>query len=156
MSASIQDKDLGMKNILKEIGKLKGSYVKAGVLDSSGNSPDGVSIVQYATWNENGVMSKKGTWKIPPRPFIKGWVDTKKKEINKVIETLNGSVIDGKSDASTALKKLGVFAKSGIQDYIRTGNFTPNKASTIRMKGSSQPLIETGTMRKAINYEVVQ
>lgn len=153
MPASVKDNDMGLKRILNELKKLENYIVKAGILSGSGEV-DGVSIVDYATWNENGVAGKKGNWKIPPRPFIKGWADSNKAQIKSTMERLYSQVADGQITASTALNKLGVFAKSGIQSYIKRGNFTPNAPSTIKKKGSSQPLIDSGTMRKAVNYEV--
>ena len=153
MPASVKDNDRGLKRILNELKKLENYIVKAGILSGSGEV-DGVSIVEYATWNENGVAGKKGKWKIPPRPFIKGWADSNKAQIKSTMERLYSQVADGQITASTALDKLGVFAKSGIQSYIRRGNFVPNAPSTIRKKGSSQPLIDSGTMRKSVNYEV--
>lgn len=153
MSASVQDNDMGLKRILSELKKFENYVVKAGILSGSGEV-DGVSIVEYATWNENGVAGKKGNWKIPPRPFIKGWADSNKAQIKFTIERLYSQVADGQITASTALDKLGVFAKSGIQSYIRRGNFVPNAPSTIKQKGSSQPLIDTGALRNAVNYEV--
>lgn len=153
--AQVIDTDKGLKKILKELSEFKNKCVKVGILSSSGEV-DGVAIVDYATWNENGVMSKSGGWKIPPRPFIKGWADTNKDKISNMIGKLYGQVATGKLTSEEALKKLGVFGKSGIQSYIRRGNFTPNAHSTIKNKGSSQPLIDTGTMRKSVNYEVTR
>lgn len=153
MSASVKDNDMGLKRILSELKKFENYVVKAGILSGSGEV-DGVSIVEYATWNENGVAGKKGNWKIPPRPFIKGWADSNKAQIKSTMERLYSQVADGQITASMALDKLGVFAKSGIQSYIRRGNFAPNAPSTIKKKGSSQPLIDSGAMRNAVNYEV--
>ena len=153
MPASVNDRDLGLNKILKEIKKFKGAVVKAGILQGSG-SVDGVSIVEYATRNENGVAGKKGKWKIPPRPFIKGWVTNNQKQIASTIQRLCGEVASGNITADGALNRLGVFAKSGIQSYIRRGDFVPNAPATIRKKGSSQPLIDTGALRNAVNYEV--
>lgn len=153
MSASVNDRDLGLNKILKEIKKFEGAVVKAGILQGSG-SVDGVSIAQYATWNENGVVGKKGKWKIPPRPFIKGWVANNQKQIASTIQRLYGEVASGNITADEALNRLGVFAKSGIQSYIKRGDFVPNAPSTIKKKGSSQPLIDSGAMRNAVNYEV--
>ena len=148
----ITDKDKGMQKILSELKKLDEFVVKAGILSSSG-SVDGVSIVQYATWNENGVMGKNG-WKIPPRPFIKGWANTKKEEIKTVLKTLYEKVASGKMTCDIAIKTLGSYAKSGIQEYIVKGDFKPNANYTIRKKGSSKPLIDTGAMRKAVAFEI--
>lgn len=153
-SATIADKDMGMNDILKEIEEFKSSMVKVGILSSSG-SVDGVAIVDYATWNEVGVHGKKG-WKIPPRPFVRGWADAKKEEIIKCIDSLLSKVTSGKMTAKAAMNALGVFGKSGIQAYIANGDFQPNAPRTIKKKGSSRPLIDTGAMRQAVNFEVVK
>lgn len=154
MGAVITDKDKGMQKILKELRKLNRVFVKVGILSSAGTI-DGVAVAQYATWNENGVAGK-GKWKIPPRPFIKGWATTKSEEIKNTITKLYGQVASGQMSANTALNSLGVYAKSGIQAYIRQGNFVPNSPVTIMLKGSSKPLIDTGTMRNNVNYEVTK
>lgn len=149
------DTDKGMKSILKELSEFKKSAVKVGVLEGSGSN-DGVPIVEYATYNENGVAGKNGKWKIPPRPFIKGWVNNKKEKILRTIEKLYSSVASGNMSSEQALKKLGEFGQDGIKSYIRSGDFTPNAPSTIKQKGSSRPLIDTGTLRNSIRYEVVK
>ncbi len=152
----MQDIDKGLDNIMKEINSFNSMYVKAGVVEGAG-SKDGVSIAQYASWNEFGVPGKassKKMWKIPPRPFIGGWATNKKKNINLVIQKLFATVQSGQSTADVALKKLGQYAQDGIKSYIRTGGFTPNAPSTIAKKKSSTPLIDSGTMRNSIRYEV--
>ena len=105
MPASVQDNDMGLKRILSELKKFENYVVKAGILSGSGEV-DGVSIVEYATWNENGVAGKKGNWKIPPRPFIKGWADSNKAQIKSTIERLYSQVADGQITASTALPEF--------------------------------------------------
>ncbi len=94
MPASVQDNDMGLKRILSELKKFENYVVKAGILSGSGEV-DGISIVEYATWNENGVAGKKGNWKIPPRPFIKGWADSNKAQVKSRIERLYSLVADG-------------------------------------------------------------
>lgn len=150
---TVSDNDKGLKNILKELNKFEKAVVKAGILDGAGNV-DGVAVVQYATWNENGVAGKKGKWKIPPRPFIKGWVDANRKQIESTMQKLYSQVASGNTTADDALNRLGIYAKSGIQSYIRNGNFVPNSPATIKIKGSSKPLIDSGTLRNSVNYEV--
>ena len=56
--------------------------------------------------------------------------------------------------AEQILKELGLFQKDLMQNEIITGDFVPNAPSTIRRKGSSKPLIDTGRMRQAVNYVI--
>lgn len=156
MKQNVEVKDLGLFKIESEIEKFKNSSVKVGVLSNAGKNDDNVDIVDYATWNENGVASKKGGWKIPPRPFIKGWANNAKKDkLIQLLSDLFSMVLLGKLDSMTALKRLGKYGKSSIQSYIRRGGFTPNAPSTIRKKKSTVPLIDSGTLRKAIDFEIV-
>ena len=41
-----------------------------------------------------------------------------------------------------------------MQDKITSGSFAPNAESTIKKKGSSKPLVDTGRMRKSVNYVI--
>jgi hypothetical protein len=150
---------MGMAKIREQITQLSGLGVKAGIVEGSG-AIDGVSIAEYAAYNEYGVPGKTKKWNIPPRPFIRGWLEDHADEIKTVQETLFKKVSEGKISADMAIKRLGQFAEDGIKRYIKTGNFEPNAEATIQRKGgkrkkSSRPLIDTGTMRNSIRYEVI-
>ncbi|MDR2484262.1 MAG: hypothetical protein LBD55_02570 [Treponema sp.] len=150
-----RDTDKGLAEIRLQIEAFSHLGIKAGIVEGSG-SQDGVAIAQYAAWNEYGVPGKKKLWAIPPRPFIRGWVENNSEQIKATQERLFKRVSAGKMDAETAIKRLGEFARSGIKRYIREGNFTPNADTTIERKGSSQPLIDTGAMRNSVSYEIVR
>jgi hypothetical protein len=158
---SIQDKDLGLGEIRKNIAALSKTAVKAGIVEGSGEH-DGVAIAQYAAWNEYGVKGPPfsqygdGIWFIPPRKFIRGWTDNKAEHIKATTEKIFKKVSDGEWDADDAVKRLGEFAQDGIKSFIRTGDFKPNADRTIERKKSSKPLIDTGTMRNSVRYEVVR
>jgi hypothetical protein len=64
-------------------------------------------------------------------------------------------VSEGKIKAQEAIGKLGQFGQDGIKSYIRTGKFQENAEKTKRIKKSSRPLIDTGTMRNSVRYEIV-
>jgi hypothetical protein len=177
--------DMGLENILKEMEKLKSMCVKVGVTEDIGSNKgmhrvrkvgksgkktkrkvkvenaNGPTIAQIASWNELGVLGPPmsqhggGKWFIPPRPFIRGFADGKREQIAKTLEKLGKSVADGKLDADTAIKRLGEHGQSGIKSYIRNGPHTPNADTTIARKKSSKPLVDTGTLRNSIRYQVV-
>jgi hypothetical protein len=152
------DTDMGMKDIFTEMEKLKSMCVKAGVTEDVGaqTAGGGATLAQIASWNELGVMKKDGAgWHIPPRPFVRGFVDGKREQIKKTLDKLGALVSGGKLDAETAMARLGEYAQGGVRSYIRNGTFLPNAASTIAKKGSGKPLIDTGTLRNSIRYEVV-
>jgi len=151
----VRDIDKGMQEIRKQIAALSQLSVKVGIIEGAG-SKDGVSIAQYATYNEFGVPGKKKKWRIPPRPFIRGFVENKSEDIKAMQERLMKLVSEGKMSADTAIKRLGQFAQDGIKRYIIDGQFEPNAEATVRRKGSSRPLIDTGTMRNSVRYQVTK
>ncbi len=106
-----------------------------------------VDVLDVAMWNELGNAHT------PSRPFMRDAVDTNESLINNFLKEQKQELINGKT-AERVYQDIGVFMKALIQDQIVTGSFTPNSPSTIRKKGSSQPLIDTGHMRQAVNFEV--
>ena len=146
----ITDRDLGWESIKQEIEKLRKMSVKVGIVEGYNISEDGANIAEYAAYNE------EGTENIPSRPFIRSWVDNNQEQINRFMTSAFNSVVSGKSTAKDAVKRIGEFAQSGIKKNIVKGGFEPNAESTIRKKGSSKPLIDTGTMRDSIRYRVLK
>ena len=152
-----QDTDKGMEKIMAEITALSELGVKVGILEGSKNV-NGTSIAEYATYNEYGVPGKNQIWNIPPRPFIRGYLDKRSEKINSEKIGIFRQVSDGKMDAKTAIEDLGQKTKEGIKNYIKTSaNFEPNKESTKNKKeGRSRPLVDTGALRDAVDYEVIE
>jgi hypothetical protein len=150
-----KDTDMGMNDIRKNIEKLGHLAVKAGIIEGSG-SVDGVDVAQYGAWNEYGVPGKKQKWDIPPRPFIRGFLENNSEAIKKKQEQLSRAVSSGVMDAERAIGLLGQFAQDGIKRYIRTGSFKENAETTIKRKKSSKPLVDTGTLVNSIRFEVTK
>jgi predicted NUDIX family NTP pyrophosphohydrolase len=155
------DTGMGLAEILKEMEKLKSMCVKVGVTEDVGaqTAKGGVTVAQYATYNELGVMNKdESAWFIPPRPFVRGFADGKRELIAKTMEKLGGLVMDGKLDADTAIRRLGEFGQNGVKSYIRHGTFTPNADSTIaRKRGSTKPLVDTKNLvNNGIRFQIIE
>jgi hypothetical protein len=154
------DTDLGLEDIRKNIAEMGNLRVKVGIVEGAGDV-EGVPVAQYAAWNEFGVEGPpysqhgKGVWFIPPRPFIRGWLTEKEANIKGTIDRLYKQVSDGKLDAKTAMGRLGQFGQDGIKAFIRNGHFEANADRTIKIKKSSRPLIDTGTMRNSVRYQVI-
>ena len=130
--------------MLKELGDLE---VRVGFQHGKATEEDGTDICDIAAWNE------LGTEHIPSRPFIRQSVDNNEDKINSVLHTRVRALTKGES-AEDALKKIGVFQKRLMQSEIKSGDFVPNSEATIRKKKSSQPLIDTGRMRKSVDYVI--
>jgi hypothetical protein len=144
--------DRGLKNILRELKALKGLSVKVGVVKGAGKGKNGVLIARYAAWNEFGTSDGR----IPPRHFIRGWIDNNREQIGKAIEKLCGLMEDGKIDAMSAVNQLGEYGQSGVKLYIRDGGFIPNSAAVKRRKKGGRPLIDTSALRGSVGYQVIE
>lgn len=110
-------------------------------------SEDGVDMVDIALFNELGTVHS------PSRPFIRDSLNNNKDKISQFMQSAAKGIVNGKS-AEDVLKKIGTFQKGLIQKEISSGNFVPNSPATIRKKGSSTPLIDTGRMRQSVNFVV--
>lgn len=129
--------------------ELADKEVAVGFKHGDAAEDDGTDICDIAAWNE------LGTEHIPSRPFLRKSVDENEDKINEFIDHKASELMNGAS-AEQTLKDIGIFQKDLIQDKIEEGDFTPNAESTIRKKGSSKPLIDTGRMRQSVNYWIRQ
>lgn len=146
----VVDRNLGWQEIQRELAKLKKIGVKVGITEENNTSESGANIAEYAAYNE------EGTENIPSRPFIRSWVDNNKEQINKMMDSAFNHIVSGQWTAEDAMKRIGEFGASGIRKNIAKGSFEPNAESTIKRKGSSRPLIDSGDMRRAVSYEVTK
>lgn len=148
MGAKVRDKmtpeGIRFKRMLKELAEKE---VRIGFQHGKAAEDDGTDICDIAAWNELGTVH------IPARPFLRDSVDDNEGEINSFLQSQKRALISGAS-AEQVLKEIGIFQKDLIQDKIESGSFAPNAASTIRQKGSSKPLIDTGRMRQSVDYVI--
>lgn len=108
---------------------------------------DGTTVSEVAAYNELGTST------IPPRPFMKQSFEKHQRELQALCDDATNGIANG-STTEAELKKLGVGLRGLVQEEIVSGGFTPNAPSTIKKKGSAQPLIDTGFMRQSVNYVV--
>lgn len=96
-------------------------------------------------------------WHSPPRPVLEPAIADKKEQIAEQLSKAMTSLLDGNSQETTiCLHKAGQVAENSARDwFINPKNgWAPNSQKTIERKGSEQPLIDTGSMRKAITHVV--
>lgn len=137
------------KKLIKEISNLSSLCVKVGFRSGFNTEEDGADVCQVATWNEFG------TTHIPPRPFLRQSVENRKSEISSYMAAQKKKFLKG-TGAKNILNEIGLFQKKNVQAEITEGSFVPNAPSTIKIKGSSRPLIDTGTMRQSVQYFVTK
>ena len=155
MSSKIIDKDLGWKNIKKQLRALKDKEVASGLFGNEEKNPE-TNISFRGIVNEYGTESagKNKNITIPARPFTQQAYETNKRNIYKFIDTNYSLVLTGRQTTEKMLNRLGIYHSDQIKDSITTGDFTANAPSTIARKGSSKPLIDSGEMRQKTTYVI--
>lgn len=151
----------GLKNLAKEISKKYS--IKVGLLANHGGS-DAVEGTDMDLASL-GLLMEYGSedGKIPARSFLEMPIVLKSDEILKTVkadwtvEEINYFIKEGKLDLLSRAYMMGVGAVDVIQDAFESkgfGNWAENRPSTIKKKGSSMPLIDTGNLRRHIVAEV--
>lgn len=135
------------QRFFRELEELKELEVRVGFQRGEASEEDGTDMCDVAAYNE------LGTDHIPARPFIRQSVDDNESKINSFLKGEVKDFAKGKS-AEQILKEIGIFQKDLMQDKITSGSFEPNAPSTIKKKGSSKPLVDTGRMRQSVNYVI--
>lgn len=87
-----------------------------------------------------------GNEHIPERPFLrKTLIDNQEKYVQLFAELFQKGL-----PIETIYKQIALVAQGDVQQNMVEGSWTPNAPSTIKRKGSSKPLIDTGRLRQSI------
>jgi hypothetical protein len=94
-------------------------------------------------------------WQSPPRPVIEPAIEHDKEAIARQLKKVAQAVLNGE-DPTPELQKAGMLGQNVARAWFTNpaNNWAPNSPATIREKGSDNPLIDTGELRKAITYVV--
>lgn len=91
---------------------------------------------------------------IPERSFLRAGYDKNKNNIAKKASQIISYALYGEMNEEEFFKLIGLIMKSNIQDYARDLSAPANHSYTVKQKGSTNPLINTGDMINSISYEV--
>lgn len=94
------------------------------------------------------------TIRIPERSFMRSTFDEQRPKIERRMEKLFDMILHGKMAPTRALEAIGMEHGKQIQRKITTLREPPNSPVTIRKKGKSNPLIDSGQMRDVIRHVV--
>ncbi|WVH13983.1 hypothetical protein CASP1_00062 [Alcaligenes phage CASP1] len=133
----------------QELSKLQGAQVAlVGIHEAAGMHESGdLTVAAVGAYNHFGVPDK-----IPARPWLDVGVDTGTKEY---LETIEEGIAEG-LDSKQILEQVGALAVGYTQQFITDLRDPPNADSTIKKKGSDNPLIDTGNLRQSVTYSVVR
>jgi hypothetical protein len=115
---------------------------------ASAKELDGTSTAFIAAVHEFGSEH------VPERSFMRTSLEANRNKRKALNEQNLKKVLNGGITIDAALGQLGLMASSDIKEQIKNGSFAPLKEATIKRKGSSKPLIDTGQMRQSVTYEL--
>lgn len=167
-----------LAKVLAEIGNSADGGLKVGFLEGA-TYPDGTSVAQVAFWNEYG---HGGNFPAPPRPFFRSMIANQSegwpKKLAAALKTYDydadkslsamGELIKGQlqeSISTIASPELSETTKilrkqfwTNPEDINKTAVLAAQKAAAEGETGAAgtqaKPLIWTGTMLNAVDYEV--
>jgi hypothetical protein len=139
-----------LESHLRELSKKfeKAHKLRVGFLEGS-TYPDGTSVAMVAAVNEFGQTRIHPNQ--PPRPFFRRMIAENSPSWGPALAKM---LSENGCDAAKALDLLGAEIAGELQQSI--ADFTsPGLAPiTIKRKGSTKPLIDTGQMLNAVKHEV--
>ena len=161
----VEDRDLGFKNMQAFLRARGGALTLEVVAGFRGNGPGGAShqespeltVAQVAAFHEFGAGDN------PERSFMRTTFDENVRAYDQLQRVALGRALDagvrgGRGAGMGALRReygrIGLRMASDMQRKITAGLSPPLQEATIRRKGSSKPLIDTGQTRASIDSEV--
>ena len=133
------------EQLIKELSKFSDiGTATVGVHGVNNARSDGVTNALVAMANHYGTDT------IPARPFLDVGVEAVIPKMNREFER----EMKKSGDAKQALKRMAGIAYDGVIEKIDNTYTPPNAPATIKRKGSSHPLIDTGQMRRSISWEI--
>lgn len=116
--------------------------IEAGLLDETSQ------IAEYGFYNEFGTST------IPSRSFIRSTFDANRSIYEQMADdAINDALLRGKR-LRGGFTKIAVKMTADIKKKITKLRIPPNAPSTVKAKGSSNPLIDTGALRNAVRWRV--
>lgn len=165
MAVKYSTKKDGLAKLMYQADKLNGHKVNVGCL--KGSHAWLAAIHEYgcripvtpkmrAYLHSIGIHLKPSTTVIviPERSFIRAGYDQSKERVTNHAEMLIGDVLDGRMTVDKFLKTVGIELASEIKEYATNLKTPPNSGMTVMLKGSSNPLWDTGRMIGGISHEI--
>lgn len=137
-------REKGAEDLLLRVGFLEGS-----THTSKSESGKIVPTAQVAAWNEYGDPERGRV----PRPFFRNMVREKSPRWGNGLANL---IKLNQGDLHAAMAMMGEGIAGQLRHSINEFTDPPLKQATVKAKGFSKPLIDTGEMLRAVDYELLE
>jgi hypothetical protein len=143
------DLDKGYGALKKRVAEIKNRKVTIGI--------HGKGESRIPTNAEIGSIHEFGGENMPERSFLRVTLDKNGAEYAAMARKLSKLVIDGRIDSQRALGLLGEKIKADVVAMFNANAIRPDiSEATKKAKGSTTVLIDTGSLKQAIDYVVHQ
>lgn len=158
-----------LKNLSRSATEMQGRKLRVGVMDD-GDLGMIAHVHEYGCditvtpkmraylSAAKGIHLKASTTviRIPERSFIRAGFDKHeggwRRKVGQLIRQSIGS--GGTIPVDTLLEMFGLELSGKIQEFARDLSSPPNSPATVKLKGSSNPLVDTGRLIGAIKHEI--
>lgn len=138
------------KTLSVKVGLPAGESATSKAYTDDGATP-APTVLQVGVWHEYG------TEHVPMRSFLRGPLNAKSADMDKVLQTQFNLVLEKGMDVEKALGRVGLAARNISVGAFRTrgyGVWADIDQATKDAKGSSGILIDTGLLRSSITWVV--
>ena len=154
--AQARGDDAGMTNAqLASIHEFGGTFTHPGGTPYKVLGNGRVAFLAKGAPGATGV-TKPHSITIPARSFLRATVDENIDALSSLIAKQIDQISDGKQTGQGAAELIGIYMQGLVQKRISDGIAPANKAATIRRKGSSKPLVDTGELKASIVWKVTK
>lgn len=141
-----------LKQVMKRAEQLNQLQLVAGIPNDETSREDSGEITNA----ELGIIHEWGAPEkgIPERSFMRSTMSEERENLGRLGKVQIAECLEGNTSPHDVFATIGAYLQGKIVDKITDGEFKPNNENTVKRKGSSKPLIDTGQLRGAITYEV--
>ena len=141
-----------LKEVMRRAEQLNRIQLVVGIPsdENSRKESTGITNAELGVIHEFGAP-KKG---IPERSFMRSTASEESENLGRLGKLQIAECLEGNTSPYDVFATIGAYLQGKIVEKITDGEFEPNNENTVKRKGSSKPLIDTGQLRGAITYEV--
>lgn len=132
-------------------GKVASDVINKAVWNEFGTAGNGMHFVKA---NKAGKLVRGFGGPVPERPFFRNSMRNNRGKYLKMIRSAAAQILLGKISMEMVLNRLGAVAAADVKAEIIKLNSPPNAALTIELKGSSNPLVDSGQLAASPTWEV--
>lgn len=164
-----QNSGITPEQIRRAVDMMNSLALYVGIPEGSGGGSGGLNNVQLAYLMSQGSPVNK----MPARPFIEPAIE-QEDVLNNISEqfarAFDAAMQGDMNGVYAALSNAGIYGSNAVKEYMGSGALAPNAPITInggwmrnkvsgkpvhvKGKGSSAPLIDTGSLRSSVTYVI--